>query len=91
MIIVNAIICTLIVARLLLFVQTGRYQALLAYLVTLAAGIEVILTFYNAVTVNCAEVVLKSVLAIFLFRAQGDIEHLCRRVHAIKNKNGIIL
>jgi hypothetical protein len=80
MLIINAIICSLIVLRLALFVRTGRHRILIsicAYLITVAAGIEVILTVYGVATApSYAELFLKATLCIAIFQVRGNVAHL---------------
>ncbi|MCS6133976.1 phage holin family protein [Shewanella baltica] len=80
MLIINAIICSLIVLRLALFVRTGRHRifiSICAYLITVAAGIEVILTVYGVATVpSYAELFLKATLCIAIFQVRGNVAHL---------------
>lgn len=80
MLIINAVICSLIVLRLALFVRTGRHRifiSICAYLITVAAGIEVIHTVYGVATApSYAEVFLKATLCIAIFQARGNVAHL---------------
>ncbi|WP_330149727.1 phage holin family protein [Shewanella xiamenensis] len=82
MLIINAIICSLIVLRLALFVRTGRHRifiSICAYLITVAAGAEVILTLYGVTsTPSYAEVFLKAILCIAIFQARGNVASLLK-------------
>jgi hypothetical protein len=52
-------------------------MSICAYLITVAAGAEVILTLYGAAsTPNYAEVFLKAILCIAIFQARGNVAHL---------------
>jgi hypothetical protein len=77
---INAIICLLIVARLALFVRTGRHRtgiSILAYLITVAAGTDLILSLYGmAPAPNLGSLLLKAILCAALYRARGNVAHL---------------
>lgn len=92
MLIINAIICSLIVLRLALFVRTGRHRifiSICAYLITVAAGIEVILTVYGVATApSYAEIFLKATLCIAIFQARGNVAHLLQPNSSVKEQNG---
>ncbi|WP_375164563.1 phage holin family protein [Shewanella baltica] len=79
MLIINAIICSLIVLRLALFVRTGRHRiciSICAYLITVAAGVEVILTLYGQSSPGYCNLFLNAVLCAAIYRAKGNIAHL---------------
>ncbi len=81
---INAVICALIALRTSLFVRKGRHRyviCILAYLLTVAAGCEVILTLYGKISEpSICELYLKAMLCIAIFKARGNIAHLLQPI-----------
>lgn len=80
MLIINAIVCGLIVLRLVSFVRTGRYRpfiSALAYFFTVFAGVEAILSLYSIIAPpSYTELALKALLCFAIFRSRGNVATL---------------
>lgn len=85
MILLNGILCAAIALRLILFVRTGGRRPLIsiiAYLITVAAGIEAISSFYGiASSPSYSTVALNTALCLALYCLKGNVAELFKNSH----------
>lgn len=80
MLVANTLICIAIILRTALFVRTGTYRlgiASIAYVITVAAGSDIILRLYHIIdSPSAADLFFKSLVLIALIRSKGNVANM---------------
>ncbi len=90
MLLINTFLCLAIILRIVLFVRTGEHRlpiAIIAYLITVAAGADIILRWYHVVEpATVTDLFFKLLVCVALYRSKGNVAKLLFLKRRCSNK-----